>query len=250
MKGFRAQRKSFMTLLETLIAISLLALLLTIVFSFFRELSVLSQVTEQKQKESFRMRYVETRLAFIFERLVNENETTRKFYFFTQPTHSQISSSPSLIFTFNNGVRPDPNFSSDVLGRLYVDLDKRLTLVTWPIYTLQPHAYMQKEILLENVVGLRYEFYAAPERISNENAVKGSGENKPGETKPQRDRWQSEWPKSHKQMPSIIKITLDIDRHPNSLERRKEEDRQEQVETVVLTFVLPSSKNPIYYPPA
>lgn len=250
MTGFRVRRKSFMTLLETLIAISLLALLLTIVFSFFRELSVLSQVTEQKQKESFQMRYVETRLAFIFERLVNENETTRKFYFFTQPTNSQISSSPSLIFTFNNGVRSDPNFSSDVLGRLYVDLDKRLTLVTWPIYTLQPHAYMQKEILLENVVGLRYEFYAAPERISNENAIVGAGENKPGETKPQRDRWQSEWPMSHKQMPSIIKITLDIDRNPSSLERRKEEESKEQVQTVVLTFVLPSSKNPIYYPPA
>ena len=85
MKVFHAQRKAHMTLLETLIAISLLSMLLVFVFGFFRELSEINRMTEQSQKQSFRMRYLESRLGFIFERVVNENESSRKFFFYTQP---------------------------------------------------------------------------------------------------------------------------------------------------------------------
>ncbi len=91
MKRFYYQRKSYMTLLETLIAVSLLSILLVFVFSFFRELSNITQMTEQAQKESFQMRYLESRLGFIFERIVNENATARKFFFYTQPVNRIFS---------------------------------------------------------------------------------------------------------------------------------------------------------------
>ena len=74
MRSFHSLRKSYMTLLETLIALSLLSVMLVFVFGFFRELSELSRVTEKAQKESFQMRYLETRLGFIFERVVNEKK--------------------------------------------------------------------------------------------------------------------------------------------------------------------------------
>ena len=92
-------RKSHMTLLETLIAMTLLALLLTFVFGFFRELSAIAQLSEQAQKQSFQMRYLESRLGFVFERIVNENAKDRTFYFYTQPPQENISRFPSLILT-------------------------------------------------------------------------------------------------------------------------------------------------------
>lgn len=247
----KVKRKSFMTLLETLIAVSLLSVLLVIVFGFFRELSVMTQMSEQVQKESFQLRYLETRLGFVFERIANENLNVKnKFFFYSQPPNRNFSNSSSLVFTFNNEVRLNPHFSGDVLTRLFLDLNHRLCLVTWPLRSEQPHQYLQEEILLENVVDVNFEFYAAPEKISNKNATDpGSQQTKEQkETQPEKDKWQTEWPKSHKQMPSIIKIVIQMAKNPEALERRNV-GTQVDAQEIILNFVLPSSKNPIYYPP-
>ncbi len=240
-----------MTLLETLIAISLLAMLLTIVFGFFRELSEITHLTEQKQKESFQMRYLESRLSFIFERIVHENESARTFFFYTQPPQKNFSDFTSLILTFNNEVRINPTFSGDILGRLYVDVDHCLRLAMWPMHLSQPHQYLQEEVLLENVAEIHYEFYAAPERISNVNAipVRGQQHPKPDETQPEKDKWHTdEWLLTHYQMPSIIKLIITLAKNPKALDRSNI-GTSITTETLVYSFVLPSSKNPVYYPP-
>ena len=103
------------------------------------------------------MRYLESRLSFIFERIVNENaSTTRNFFFYTQPPVRDRWLTTSLILTFNNEVRLDPNFSGDVLGRLYVDPDHNLRLAIWPMHVEEPYDYMQEELLLENVADVNY----------------------------------------------------------------------------------------------
>lgn len=246
----KVKRRSFMTLLETLIAVSLLSVLLVIVFGFFRELSVLTQMSEKVQKESFQLRYVETRLAFIFERIVNEKANDRTFYFYNQPPNRNFSNSPSLVFTFDNEVRLNPHLSGDVLARLFVDLDHRLCLVTWPLHMEQPHQYMQEEVLMENVVSLTFDFYAAPEKITNKKATNPGNQQstEQKDTQPERDKWQTEWPKTHQQMPSIIKLELQIAKNPEALERRNV-GTQVETQSMILNFVLPTSENPIYYPP-
>jgi len=93
-----------MTLLETLIAISLLSIILVFVFSFFRELSQLSRLTEQAQKESFQMRYLESRLGFIFERVVNENKKDRKYCQYWGSNRPQLTDRKAEIATLISGV--------------------------------------------------------------------------------------------------------------------------------------------------
>lgn len=271
---FKKRRRLFVTLLETLIAAGLLSLLLVIIFGFFRELSIMSTATEIQQKESFKQRYLETRLGYIFERVVNERDNARTFFFYTQPPTGEFSSSTSLIFTFNNGVRFDPMFSGDVLARLYVDKTNgfgreatgNLVLAMWPLHVDEPQEYMKKEVLLENVSEMTFEFYAAPEpqrsaedptarapfvgtnttskQTVTKQQINPSAEN---EVPLERDSWHdNQWLISYNEMPSIIKITINTLTPPNVLE--KSDGNKSKSKDLFFTFVLPSSKNPITYP--
>lgn len=248
MKAFYNYRKAYMTLLETLIAISLLSMLLVFVFGFFRELSELSRMTEKTQKESFQMRYLESRLGFIFERVVNENATARKFFFYTQPPNRNFSSSPSLVLTFNNEVRLDPAFSGDVLGKLYLDMDGRLCLVIWPLYVSEPYQYLQEEVLMDHVISMNYSFYAAPERMCNAKEIISGDKIDTEKKMPEKDKWHDEWAITYNQMPSIMRMVIEVPKNPDDFQSGHS---GRNIETHKLTyhFVLPSSKNYVYYPP-
>lgn len=248
MKLFHCLRKSYMTLLETLIAMSLLSILLVFVFGIFRELSELSRLTEQSQKESFQMRYLESRLGFIFERVVNENASARKFFFYTQPTNQNFSPTQSLILTFNNEVRKDPAFSGDVLGRIYVDLEGRLCLAIWPLNVSDPYEYLQEEVLLNHVVNVRYSFYAAPIRSRNAKDIDSGEKIDPEKKTPEKDKWYDEWPFTYAQMPSMMKMIVDVAKNPDDLKEDKLSGNG-GTRQILFHFVLPSSKNPVYYPP-
>lgn len=246
MKALVRKRKAYMTLLETLIAVSLLSMLLVFVFGFFREMSVINRATEQSQKKSFEMRYVESRLGFIFERVVNENESSRDFFFYTQPSVPNLFLTTSLILTFNNEVRLDPTFSGDVLGRLYVDPEKRLRLAIWPLHVADPYKHLQEEILMENVVDISYLFYSAPEKKKDKHDIVNEENIDPEKKSPPKNQWLPEWFISYDQMPSIIKMTIkaEVGSGP-SLEKNGEQDK---IKEYHFRFVLPSSKNFIHYP--
>lgn len=252
MKELLHVRKTYMTLLETLIAMTILSILLVFVFGFFRELSHLTHLSDQSQKESFQMRYLESRLNYIFERIVNEKQDdknkTRTFFFYTEPANKGFSKHPSLIFTFNNEIRKDPMFSGDVLGRLYVDNDHQFRLAIWPLHVEQPQQFMQEEILFHNVMNIKYCFYCGPERISNDKDITSGKKIDPEKKTPERDKWHEEgnWEITYNEMPSIIKIIVEVAKKPEDL---KESQARIDTKEMVFHFVLPSSKNPIYYPP-
>lgn len=248
---FRQVRKVYMTLLETLIAVSLLGVMLVFVFGFFRELSVVNRMSEIEQQKSFQMRYVESRLNFIFERIVNENENDNKmrdFFFYLQPANDEFTKTRSLVFTFDNGVRKDPSFSGDVLGRLYVDLDHRLRLAIWSMGVKKPHEHLREEILLENVADVDYEFYASPEKVQNLKDIQTGEQIDPEKKMPKKDTWHpNEWAITYNQMPSILKIVVKVASDPKDL---LSYHSGMDLKTTSLTyhFVLPSSKNPVHYP--
>lgn len=266
MTCFRAIKRAYFTLLETLIALFILSILLVVIFTFFRDLTSLSLAGKDAQKESFQMRYLETRLAYIFERISNENaKNMHDFFFFTQPPNSEYSDSTSLIFTYNNGVRKDPTFSGNVLSRLFLDKRGKLQLITWPITLNELHEHMHQEVLLDRVKSLKFRFYAAPAQVSNVGAIAtnapiANDEQRPKNTEdaggvqstnPEPDKWHEEvWPLSHNQMPPIVEIVLEVKKPPSVLERSPQGRPSDEIETYRFRFVLSSSNNYIYYPPA
>ncbi|MBA2368497.1 MAG: hypothetical protein H0V82_05675 [Candidatus Protochlamydia sp.] len=243
-------KRTYFTLLETLIAVTIVSVLLTIVFGFFRELSESSRMTEEMQHQSFRMRYVEMRLAYLFERIVNENdENKREFFFFTEKGEKGVlNGTSSLIFSFNNEARASPAFSGDLLAKLYIDPSHRLCLAMWPIYSDQPHEEMQKEVLMDDVSDIAYEFFMPPARLSGERDI-GGGKNDPEKKSPENDRWhQQEWLRSYEQIPAIARIKLKIASNPKELQTGTF-NPQAPAKELNFAFVLPSSKNYLYYPP-
>lgn len=240
MNAFLIKQRRHFTILETLIAMTLLCVFLVMIFGFFRELTTITRMTEVRQDEAFKTRYVESRLAFAFERIVNENDTNRVFYFFIEQPKGSYTRFPSLVFTFDNEVRIDPQYSGDILARLFVDKDNQLCLVTWPLRLESPYEHMQKEVLLQDVEDINFELYASPSKDSKNLAVTTTTVD-PAKTEPERDLWhRNEWHNTYKQMPSIVKITLDV----------KDEKSKGPVKVINFAFVLPSSKNPIFYPPS
>lgn len=237
------QRKQWMTLLEVLVAFSILSVLLVFLFGFFRELTKLDELTRYQQVQLFRQRYVESRLHYLFARLVNEKDTNRVFYFFLEPADaiSELSEFSSLVFTYNNGIRQNPFFSGDVISRLYVDKQKRLCLVTWPCYKktsqMDGRAEMEKEILLERVEAIRYEFFAAPTPLDTSNLIN-------------RGSWSEEWFESYKESPVLMKIHLTVLKEASPLVKR-ETELKEQTEDLLFIFHLPfaeATKHYIHYP--
>lgn len=242
-RKFHQLRRVYMTLLETLIAVSLLSIVLVFVFGFFHELSEITRLTEISQKQSFQMRYLESRLGFIVERIVNDNETSRKFFFYTEPPND-ASSFPSLILTFDNGVRQDPSFSGDVLGRLYIDDENNLRLAIWPLQGEDPHQFFQEEVLLENVMDIRYSFYAAPKKVKDKNEIH-SGENIDPEKKtPKKGEWDDKWFVTYDQMPGLMSIFVKVKVKPSAKREKKEIDEV----GYFFQFVLPSNTNYVSYP--
>lgn len=229
-----------MTLLETLLGLLFLSVLLSFVFSFVVQLMFLQTATEEKENEGFMVRYLESRFGFLCARLVHENEPNRTFFFYTEPA-SDFSESASLIFTFDNGVRRDPNFSGDLLGRLCVDRDHRLVLFTWPLKHTEIGSGMHQEVLLEGVQSLHYFFYTPPPRLSNAGAVqptKGKGTSSELHQEPERDQWTEDvWLLGYKQMPALLRLEIEHQKGAHL-----------PIERFVLQFVLPASKNAIQYP--
>lgn len=248
MTPFYKMRKSYMTLLETMIAMTILSVVLVFAFGFFRELTVLTRMTDEVQKESFKMRYLESRLSYIFERIVNEKSSSKRdFFFYTQPERQGHWQGTSLIVTFDNEVRLNPNFSGDVLGRLYVGPDDRFRLAIWPLGVADPHEHLHEEVLLEYVADVQYSFYAAPEKIDDAHEIH-TGKFIDPDKVPEKDHWhENKWAVTYEQMPSILKIVVKVAKNPEDL---KSHHAGMNLETISheFYFVLPSSKNPVQYP--
>lgn len=159
--------KRYFTLLEVLIGMTLAIVLLSTLSYFYQQVEWLNTEAERAQKESFQMRYVENRLAKIMPQTFSEREMKKYFYFYTSQAEGLLKS-PSLLFTYYNGVKLDSPFSNEVLGRLYLDEQKKqLCMATWPSpkrWKLGEAPPMSKEVLMENVESLAFEFYVAPDR--------------------------------------------------------------------------------------
>jgi type II secretory pathway pseudopilin PulG len=242
----KIKRKNFMTLIETMTALALLSIVMTLLFGFFKQLSDLQLLTEAKQSESFETRYVESRLSYIFQRLVNENKSKKEFYFYLDDPKSDVSNHHSLVFTFDNGVRNDPTFSGNIIGRLYVDSEDNLWLAMWPIFSEHPKEHMQKELLLQNVTDIKFTFYMPPPIKNSSNDITTT-QTQNGETKsPVRNAWNEEWLMSYKLMPAILKIDLEMKGKADPMLRKKYADVDAKEHH--FSFVLPTSKTFIYYP--
>lgn len=207
--------------IEVLIALTLtIGILMTLTF-FYRQVTEIGSETDRVRAANFKKRYIETRLAKILPKAVSKTDRSGDFIFFSTGDEGITKlGSQSLIFTFNNLVSLDKNFSGHVLGRIYLDSKGNLFIAYWPSPKRLENwerVPMKKELLLEGVENLTFEFYIAPERKKTEDTKPKSNEKeqddkknkkKDVEPEPKGDWHRQPWLQEYNQLPVMVKMIV------------------------------------------
>lgn len=235
--------KRHLTLLEMLIAMAMTAVILMTLAMFYQNASHIGFELDKLKAQSFSLRHAENRLMRIFPAILKAGNPNFLFCSFNAEGLT-AENSQNLLFTFNNGDSLDKIFSNEVIGRLFVDRNQALMLAYWPlpkrlkepINSALDAVPIKKELLLENVEALHFEFYVAPEEEKEEKPNKGAEDaqsEQPVAELPARGEWsRAPWVQEYQQLPAMVRIKI----------------KQAQVaEPLIFSLPLPSSKARIVY---
>lgn len=178
-----------------LIALSLTAILLTFLFSFFVQNAKIEKKLDIARMCTITRGNLQTRLQTVFT-AIDRGSGEACFYtkLFEKEKHS------SLLVLFDNGIDPDPAFSGVIQGRIYLDSEKNLNLITWPKISGKNRPW-RNEVLLSKVNDFEFEFLGT--NSAPEHAVKEK-------RRPINANlaWRSHWPKSIDKVPSVIRLII------------------------------------------
>lgn len=169
------RRKRPITLMEILIAMALMSVLFSALFYGYKQLS-LKRLAIQKSKQQVLVKsLLFAKLTQIFAKvsLQKEDEEKKEEWVFT-------STENGLIFTYDNGIDPDPNFRGDLRAMIHLNPHKELTLVNW---SKQKEA--RREVLLEMVDDCAFEFFDLESK-----------------------QWISSWEKDDAALPPMVRLII------------------------------------------
>ncbi len=232
-------------MVEVLIALMLTVLILSTLLFFYQQISLISIDVDRVKAEHFNLRYVENRLSSILPRAVNEKDKGDDFVFFSlSDAGVGMAGSQSLIYTFDNDISRDSLFSNNVIGRLYLDKQGFLTLAYWPSPKRQEKGSpipIKKEILLEGVESLSFEFFIPPEKTGLENPEKNSEKHPDkGQENPSpepKGGWRKQlWLGEFKKLPAMIKLNIGF-----------KDVKGKKKDPLIFVFPLVNSLTPVIY---
>jgi hypothetical protein len=181
MKKIRKQ----ITLIEVLIALALTSLVLSAITWVYMAISKMETSANVKRQQVFRVALLGATLSRVMP--------TIKDLLFVD----MWNESPSLVFAFNNGPDLDKDFGHKVIGRIYLDDDKNLSLAImphpkeWDKIDFYP---VKNQVLLESVKKVSFRFFSWSEK---EGTISNG--------------WHEEWPKKLKQIPAIVELDLEFE---------------------------------------
>ena len=245
----RMRRQCF-TLLEVMIALGLLAVLMTFLFGFYREITDMHHDLDKTREKNFRLLYVQHRLANVISNasFLDSKEvligTNLRTLFYTAPEDNPLVKGSSLVLMYNNGVEYPPCFSQNVLGRLYLDKEGSFCLVTWPSPNLWKEdgktfdkMPVKKEILFENIKDIEFVFYVPPKLNPNQPVKETNVEVGREKLIPAPGMWHHDWDIAYQELPALVKVILKHNREANN------------VDVPDTVFIIPIAyfDKPIYY---
>lgn len=184
------RKRSFLTLIEVMIAMGLGIALLTSSLFFYRFAAVHNEELFRKEKEAFRYRVVQYKLNELFQRVSGKGE------FFTK-AEAPFSKGPIVILKAMNPPFDIPTFGGRVSQAIFVDSEGRLMLATWQNNMTRAEDAlpdMHLEVLLEGAGGLDTRFLVKESDLAFVELRGGA--------------WLSEWKGDYGQIPAAVKIRL------------------------------------------
>jgi len=133
-------KKRHFTLIEILISLSLAAIILTVIFHFFSNLTTIEKNMTKAKEEILEKNYLQIKLNTIFSNLQYSKKT-----FFIKDN--------SLFCQFDNKIDPSALFCNVINAKLLIDSNNNLILETFP---LKKEKSKRKEILKKNIKSLRF----------------------------------------------------------------------------------------------
>lgn len=213
----KTRRHSFI-LIEVIIAISLFAILLSVLFGIFSSYIKTDQAITKARGRYEKLLLAQVKLQRVFAHTDFTDRDHNYFY---------LDADGSLVFTYDNSYEIATQFPNTVLAKLYVEDENKLQLAIWEHsedhYETVPERF-RKDFILDNVSDIEFEFFKAP-FIQKDKAKKTKTEADPDIAQ---GRWVSTWEKKLKSAPTLLKITL-------------------KPEQTTFWFVLPKEISPIVY---
>ncbi|GEM_PF-2097717 len=222
-------RKRSLTLIEVLISASLLVLLLSTLFGTYFTFVKSQRVLEKRETQAFQELYLQTRLAEVFSKMAPEivkggaQKKEQSTYFYFSPASHGVEGTGSLTFTYFNGTGAGPDFSNQVIGKIFVDKAGRLILLTWPWIERElkqdeiPGEKFRMEVLTKEITSATWNIYRAPTKESKGKTIDPEGI-------PDRTKENAE----EKELPTVIELRLNG--------------------KTPFYFPVPNPQNPVYYP--
>ncbi len=213
-------KKSF-SLVEALIAMALFALVISSLFAlFFHNIRIHEQLESIRECSEITRR-AHARLQGVFSKLIYDIEGRHFFYTPSIKQFSNNKEGPSIVFTFDNGLDRVRGFSYDVIAKLYVDQEDRLSLMIWPnpVDEKTKPTTVRKEVLLENVESLKIQFWKAP-NLGITMPLDKTGE------------WLDTWEQELKGHPTLVRLTLKFRK-----DVKKQKEANDNSQELVFCFV-------------
>lgn len=153
------RKKKALTLLEVMISLSLMAVIITFIFSAFRQVTVANVKIQSAREVVLINKTIEQRLCRLFANIhvekevpIDKNAKEKPPSFYTESTAD--SNGLALFMESLNGVDPDSDFCDLVKTQLYLSKKNELCLVT-----IGKSGEQRKEVLKDNVGELTFNFF-------------------------------------------------------------------------------------------
>jgi hypothetical protein len=171
------RKKNFLTLLEISIAIFLLGILLSSLWSMYHRWMVTYQTQQTKQMQVHKILFLKQRLEQISE-YMSGAPSDKENTLFTPKEKSE--GFQTVCFSYQNAPDADPSFNGRVWSLIYLGPHKKLYLATW--------GYEEKtrvDVLLDFVDSLSFSYFD-----------------------PQTNIWREDWPDSFEHLPLWMRLKL------------------------------------------
>ena len=181
-------------LLETLIALSLAAVLLTALLHFFAASLQLSRKVDLARNRLYEYEHLSMRLQTLLTNISSQSDLSdlADAFFYT------VQEESSLVAIFNNGIDPDPLFSGPIRAKLFLK-NHDLILDLSPLEKMAKPMHRQ-ETLLSEVNSLKLQFLAKKDSLYLDPQATPIGNS---------FEWRTNWPKKRWDLPSHIRLFLE-----------------------------------------
>lgn len=188
-----------MTLIELVIALSLVSILLTTLLFWYGKMTKQKFEDQAARKPLLQEYYAYCRLEKVLEKIVLDSKGGKTLFGFDRST--------GLVFTFDNGIHPMPQLSNIVLGKLAVE-QGALRLTIWPQPTVDaaPTSPSETVIIIDGIDQMECAFLSAkpvdfltvqPKQLGDETPSAG---------------WHADWSSQLDRLPAQIHLVLSGDK--------------------------------------